>query len=136
MNTTTILMALVLCAGAAHAAADGPSISVTNERKGATRRVEIVIQDPVVQGEIPSAALPEAAPLTPPDGGQIQGSLIAGGKYYAVTEKRLISVGDKIAGHTVTQVTLDHVTISSGARTYELDVTTGEWSSAAATTAE
>lgn len=137
-TTTTLMMALVMMVGAAHAAAEGPSISVTNERKGATRRVEIVIQDPVAEstGETAPAALPEAGPIAAPDGGAITGSLITGGKAYAVTEKKLLTVGEKVRGLTITEITLDRVTLSRGARTYELDVANGEWSNAAASTAE
>lgn len=135
MNTTTVLMvALVMCAGAAHAAAEGPSISVTNHQKGSTRRVEIVIQDPVAArpaDEAAPAELPEAGPITAPDGGAITGSLITGGKAYAVTEKKLLTVGEKVKGLTITQVTLDRVTLSRGAHTYELDVESGDWSMAA-----
>lgn len=137
MNKITgMLMALVLTAGAVHADS-GPTISVTNAQKGGTRRVEIIIQDPISTSEIAPTSIPEAVqPLTPPDGGAIQGTMVTGGKYYAVTEKRMLTAGDKIAGHTVTQVRLDHVTISRGARTYELDCNTGEWALASANVAE
>lgn len=140
MNTTKmglVLVALVVALDVQPASAQSPSISVSNQQSRGTRRVEIVIQDPVNASETQPVEMPAAAQaLTPPDGGQIQGTMISGGKRYAVTPSRMLAVGDTVAGHTVAQISLDQVVISRGARTYELSLTSGEWTLANATAAE
>lgn len=137
MKAALVLAALVLALDVQAACAQAPSISVSNQQARGTRRVEIVIQDPVNASETASEALPVSDLLsTPPDGGQIQGTLISGNKRYAVTNTRMLAVGDRIAGHTVAQISLDRVTISRGAHTYELDLTTGQWSAATGSVAE
>lgn len=136
MNTARmglVLGALMLVLDLQAASAQSPSITVSNQQSKGTRRVEIVILDPVNAVE----TAPEAGTLSAaPDDGQILGTLIARGKRYVVTETRMLAVGDTVAGHTVAQVSLGHVVISRGARTYELDLTTGTWSAVAVSTAE
>ena len=64
-TTTTLMMALVMCAGAAHAAAEGPSISVTNSQKGSTRRVEIVMERK--SNQTPGSTTPQGSTPRSPD---------------------------------------------------------------------
>jgi hypothetical protein len=132
-GSLVLVAALAALAGAAHA--QSPSITVNNDTRNGNRRLEIVIQDAAPVSETSSFESPEirtAAVNTPPDGGQIQGTMVVGKKHYAVTANRLLTVGDAVAGHKIVEVTLDHVRISRGARSYELTVADGQWAAGGA----
>ena len=130
MSTTTktltkLLALLVLTIPSA--LAQSPSITVKNQDGPSGRRLEIVVLETSrMVRESPGEAIADAGPVSP-DGGQIVGTTIAGGKRYAITQDKLLAVGDKLGGHRITAVSLDRVTMSAGAHAYTLDVHTGEW---------
>ena len=127
----SLIVVAALCAATA-AAAQSPSISVKNQTRPGSRRVEIIIQDPIVVGENGTAAAGATTEtFTPPDGGQIQGTMLSGGKAYAITATKMLGVGDSILGHRITEITLDRVVVAQGAHSYALDPATGEWTAAA-----
>ena len=61
-----------------------------------------------------------------PDGGAIDGTLIAGGQRYVVMTKKLLTIGDEIRGLRIVDITLDLVRLAGGARAYNLDLDTME----------
>jgi hypothetical protein len=92
-----------------------------------SRRLEIVIQDPAAQAPIVTPAEPDKGPLPV----AIVGTMISAGKRFAVTESRLLAVGDVVGTYRITEITLDRVACTSGATKRELDMRSGLWSSGA-----
>lgn len=127
------LMVLVVAAASlSDACAQSPNVIVNNKVSNGQRRLEVIVEDSATPKFSESA--PEGIPsvvLTPPDGGQIKGTLLQGGKQYAVTETRLLGVGDTIRGFKVVEVTIDTVRLAGTAHSYELDLTSGQWSAGA-----
>jgi hypothetical protein len=137
MNTTMkiakgLLVLVVAAASLTEARAQSPNVIVNNKVSNGHRRLEVIVEDTATPRF--SEEAPEGIPavvLTAPDGGQIKGTLIKDGKQFAVTETRLLGVGDTIRGFKVVEVTLDSVRLSGTAHTYELDLASGQWTSGA-----
>jgi len=122
------VLALVIAAMFASAAcAQAPNIVVKNQMHHGARTLSIVVEEPAPRIEDTEAQGLPPVVLTPPDGGAIQGTMLVGGKQYAVTANRNLGVGEMVRGMRIVEITLDHVRLAGSARVYELDLATMQW---------
>ena len=129
MNTTkmsALVLVVAMSLGAAVARAQTPNIVVQNKVHNGNRQISITVEDPAPRTAEAEHTIPGVV-ISAPDGGEIQGTMLVGARRYAVTDRRMLSIGDTVRGFRVTEISLDHVRVAGSARTYELDLESMTW---------
>jgi hypothetical protein len=122
---------LPMAAGAAGAARRSPEPVILRQLTPAERALEAPAGLTPHWSPPPVEKLPPAVPVVDPPVAEvlaIQGTMLVGARHFAVTPTGLRQEGELIGSYRIQKIKLDHVSVVSGRRTYELDVRTGRLS--------